>query len=138
MSPMDFRTLLMSRPWIRISWKHATWGPMANVSAITCMALKMPDGPRFCVVTVTFFLTFLSPVHVLSRWIHPRSAIDSVSPATMFRIILRPSVASVAYPLLCSASKYAFVIWRPSGSCVSVCMSLRASCVLAVPGRDWF
>ena len=134
---MDFRTLLMSRPWIKTSWKHATWGPIANVSATTCMALKMPDGPRFCVVTVIFFLTFWSPVVVLSRWIHSRSAVDSASPATMFLTIFRPSVARTSYPFLCSASKYAFVVWRPSGSYVSVCMSLRASCVLAFPGRDW-
>jgi hypothetical protein len=45
-----------------------------------CMALKMPDGPRFCVVTVTFFLMLFLPVVMLSRWIHSRSAIDSASP----------------------------------------------------------
>ncbi len=28
---MDFRILLMSHPWIKTSWKHATWGPIANV-----------------------------------------------------------------------------------------------------------
>jgi hypothetical protein len=46
---------------------------------------------------------------MLSRWIHSRSSIDSVSPDTTFLTIFRPSVARVSYPLLCSASKYAFV-----------------------------
>ena len=63
-----------------MSWKEETRGPMTNVSVITCIDLKMPDGPRFCVVTVIFFLILFSPVVVLSWWIHSRRSIDSASP----------------------------------------------------------
>ena len=79
---------------------------MASVSAIAFIALKMPDGPRFCVVTVIFFLTSLSPVVLLCWLIQSHSANDSASPATMFRIILRPSVAS----MLCTCTTHSDVM----------------------------